>query len=66
MTTAKTAVAICVSESELYLLFLSDQQKIHFLVSHRILVISFCVPWDEKGWKSRGMKHVFFEEEIII
>ena len=29
-----------------------NQQNLYFLVCHRILVISLCVPWDEKGWKS--------------
>ena len=33
-------------------LFLSNQQKIYFLVCRRMLVISLCVPGDEKGWKS--------------
>ena len=32
--------------------FLSDWQKNIFLVCHRTLVISLCVPWDANGWKS--------------
>ena len=37
------------NESKLDIFFFSYRQKAqHFLVCHRILVISLCVPWDEK------------------
>ena len=35
-----------------FIYILSDRQKIYFLVCCRILVISLCVPWDRKDWKS--------------
>ena len=31
-----------------YTYFLSDRQEIYFLACRRTLVISVCVPWDEK------------------
>ena len=51
MTTVNTTKLSCGNESKLCL-FLSDQQKIYCLVYGRTLVISLCVPWHEKGWKS--------------
>ena len=38
--------------------FLSDQQKPHFVVCHRILVVSLCVPWDKKGCKSLSQPYM--------
>ena len=35
-----------------YAYFLSDRQNIYILVCRRSLVISLCVPSNEKGWKS--------------
>lgn len=35
-------------------LFLSDQQKMYFLMCCRTLVTSLCAPRDEKGWKLLG------------
>ena len=49
MTTADT-IAIWCEWMKSMPTFLSDQQKLYFLVFHKIFVISFCVPWDEKGW----------------
>ena len=51
MTTANTTIVIQVG-SKVYLFF-GRSAKIHiFLVYCRILVISLCVLWDEKGWQS--------------
>ena len=45
MATASTAMAIwCERIKVIYAFFLSDGQKIYFLVSHRISVIHLCVP----------------------
>ena len=33
-------------------LFLSNQQKAHFLVCCRTVVVTLRVPWHEKGWES--------------
>ena len=40
-----------VTMNQNYTYFLSDWQNIHFLVCRRILIISLCVPWHEKGWR---------------
>ena len=52
MTTAKTTIAVQCEWIKIIPIFLSDWQKIYFLVWHKILVISLHVPGDEKGWKS--------------
>ena len=44
--------------------FLSDGQKIYFLVCHRILVISLCLPWDKmvaNHWHMNVVKNQFTE-----
>ena len=50
MTIANTTIAAWCEWIKI-ILNLSDCQKIYFLVCHRFLVISLCVPQDEKGWQ---------------
>ena len=51
MTTVNSTGAVWCEGIKIILFFLSNWQKVYFVVCHRILVISLCVPWDEKGWK---------------
>ena len=53
LTIASKAIAIWCEWIKIILVyFLSDWQKVYFLMCCRILVISLCVSWDEKGSKS--------------
>ena len=52
MATANRAITICCELIKTIPVFRSDWQKIVFLVCCRIVVISLCVLWEEKGWKS--------------
>ena len=47
-----------------YTYFLSDRQKIYFLVCLRIVVIRLCVPWDEQGWKSLVYNYTYNIDEF--
>ena len=51
MTTANTTTTVLCEWINIIPMFLSDQQKVYFLVCCRILVTGLCVPWDENGWK---------------
>ena len=55
MTIANTAITVQCEWIKIIPIS-SHQQKIYFLVCCIILVISLCVPWDEKGWISLGFQ----------
>ena len=65
VTAANTTTAISVNESKLYLLLLSNRQKIYFLVCCRVLVISLCVPEMKKVENHWPKSHMLSPERSI-
>ena len=51
MTRPNTSVAVLCDWIKIIPIFVRSVKNT-LLECHRILVISLCVPWDEKGWKS--------------
>ena len=52
MTTANTTAVTWMNQNYTYFFVTLAKNVICCLVCCRILVISLCVPWDEKGWKT--------------